>query len=496
MNILEKVKQLSSSPGIYLFYSLDKELIYVGKATNLRSRVGSYFRLSRVSPQATRDLSQEKNEGKIKNISKRKDIGKKDSSPSTLRPLADRSGFGINLRPIEQMIHEVKDIKVKQTDSVLEAIILEGNYIKKYRPKYNVDWKDDKSWNYIVVTKDIYPQVQTLRSHEYRTLQQNNPAQGGSAFLRPGSSDVTRTELKTKVGGRTTRHKFLYVFGPYPGLKTRKMMRLLQKLFYISTCKPNSKRECLYHQMGQCLGVCTGEINSKEYKKKVIRPLATFLRGNKKGVIKNLEKEMKIASKEEYFEEAARLRNQIESLQRIQDIALLNNSFFGDATDRSRPVQTDFAVSRIEGYDISNLGTSGKVGSMVVFDELNPIKSQYRKFKIKSVEGQSDVDCLQEVLIRRFNHTEWFFPNVILIDGGKPQVNRTKKVLQELHINIPVVGIAKGPERKKNEFIFGSTQKDFVVWVNQNQQLLIRVRDEAHRFAITFQRSLRKISYK
>ncbi|MBT3948764.1 GIY-YIG nuclease family protein, partial [Candidatus Parcubacteria bacterium] len=389
-----KIKNLSQVPGIYLFYNKDKELIYVGKATSLRSRVGSYFSGRRTS------------------------------------------------RPIEQMIHEVTSIKTKETDSVLEAVILEGSYIKKYRPKYNIDWKDDKSWNYIVVTKEDYPKVKTLRAHEYEK----------------------------------EKGDYLYIFGPYPGLKTREMMKLLERLFFISTCKPNAKRECLYHQMGQCLGVCTGEINAKEYKQKVIRPLAMFLRGNKKGVIKNLEKKMKEVSKAEDFEEAARLRNQISALQRIQDIALLNKTFFtaGARRDSSRAVHTRvFENQRIEGYDISNLGTSGKVGSMVVFDSHGPVKSEYRKFKIKGVEGQSDVDCLAEILERRLQHVEtqniasvhglqniasvqnksaWQLPNIILVDGGLPQVNRAKKILKENKFDIPVVGIAKGPARKKNEF--------------------------------------------
>ncbi|PLX28541.1 hypothetical protein C0581_01805 [Candidatus Parcubacteria bacterium] len=425
--IENKIKNLSQSPGIYLFYNKTKELVYVGKATSLKSRVSSYFRGARTS------------------------------------------------RPIEQMIHEVTNIKVKETDSVLEAIILEGNYIKKYRPKYNIDWKDDKSWNYIIVTKEDYPQVKTLRAHE--------------------------ENKRKKAKGES-------VFGPYPGLKTREMMKLLQRLFYISNCKPCQSgklcRPCLYHQMGQCLGVCTGEISPKEYKEKVIRPLVSFLRGRKKRVIKDLEKDMLIAAHDKKFEEATRLRNQISALQRIQDIALLNKSFVVNPSVQTRLIASVQKISRIEGYDISNLGTSGKVGSMVVFDSSGPVKSEYRKFKIKGVKGQSDVDCLAEVIERRLQHVEtrliasvqkdaWPLPNFILVDGGLPQVNRTKKILKENKIDIPVVGIAKGPARKKNEFILGSKKKDFVEWVNENQNLLIRVRDEAHRFAITYQKKLRKI---
>ena len=424
----KKLKKLPDKPGVYLFYTTKKELIYVGKATSLRSRVRSYF------------------------------YGKRSN------------------RPIEQMIHEVVNIKIQETESVLEAIVLEGNFIKKYRPKYNIDWKDDKSWNYIGITTDVYPQVKTMRSHEFNQLQQVEQL----------------------------RH-FQYLFGPFPGMKTREMMKLLQKLFFISTCrsvhKQSKQRPCLYYQMGQCLGVCTGEISAKDYRHKVIRPLTMFLRGNKKGVIKNLEKEMQLASKQQYFEEAMRLRNQIAQLQHIQDVVLLNKSFVEvGGSDRSRFISTNFTISRIEGYDISNFGTTGKVGSMVVFEDGEAKKSDYRKFKIKTVEGQSDVACLEEVLRRRLRHDEWELPDIFLIDGGKPQVNRVMKVLKEFKLDIPVVGIAKGPERKRNDFIYvrnidnpklQKRDKYVILWMNNNRDVLIRVRDEAHRFAISYQRKLR-----
>ncbi|EKE07069.1 MAG: UvrABC system protein C [uncultured bacterium] len=132
-----------------------------------------------------------------------------------------------------------------------------------------------------------------------------------------------------------------------------------------------------------------------------------------------------------------------------------------------------------------------------------PEKSAYRKFKIKTVEGQSDVDCLREVLERRIariltqnDADRWPAPDVILIDGGKPQVNAAMQILKKHKLNIPLVGIAKGPERKRNDFIFGVKTREFIKFVNENQDLLIRVRDEAHRFAITFQRSLRKLKHK
>ncbi|HNP79265.1 MAG TPA: UvrB/UvrC motif-containing protein [Candidatus Pacearchaeota archaeon] len=387
----EKIKNIPDSPGIYLFYK-GKNLIYVGKATSLKSRVRSYL------------------------------------NPKTFRP-------------IETLIHEVNRVKIKETDSVLEAIILEAEYIKKFKPKYNAIGKDDKSWIYLVVTKEDFPKLIGVR-------------------------------------GRNLENNYLYTFGPFAQIKTSEILKLLHSLFKVSRCNPNSKRHCFDYQLGNCLGVCINEISSKDYKKKVIKPLALFLKGQKKKLIKELKKEMEEASLKEKFEEAKRLRNQIFSLEKIRDFSLLDKSFLEEK------FEDNSYFKRIEGYDISNLGKTNKVGSMVVFVDGIPSKKDYKKFKIKTVEGQSDVDCLREIMERRIKHKEWPLPQLILVDGGKPQVNTIKKVLKENKINIEIVGIAKGKQRKKNEFIN---------WKKGNEDLLIKVRDEAHRFAIKYQRNLRKL---
>ena len=405
-----KLKNLPSQPGIYLFFNSDKELIYVGKATSLKDRVRSYF-----------------------------------SGPSTSRP-------------IENLIHEVKNIKWLVTDSVLEAIILEAIYIKDKNPKYNVLGKDDKSWNYIAITRDEYPTLKTIRQHEYKQL--------------------TDIQKKKKYGK---------IFGPFPGLKTKETLKLLRQIFTYSTCKPDQERACFYHQIEQCLGVCTNEITPAEYKRKSINPLSLFLSGKKKQLIKTLEQRMKRASKDQNFEEAQRLRDQIQNLQKIHDVALLNKSFF-----KHNIHEPEGEFIRIEGYDISNLGPTGIVGSLVVFEHGEPIKSDYRKFRIKTLKGQSDVDALAEMIHRRAKRKDWPLPDIFLIDGGKPQVNRTNKVLKEHNIKTPVIGIAKGAARKKNEFHVPRNKK-LTVWLSQHKNILIQVRDEAHRFAIAYQRSLRKI---
>jgi excinuclease ABC subunit C len=394
-NWQDKIKKMPDSPGIYLFYK-EKELVYIGKATSLKNRVKSYL------------------------------------NPKTLRP-------------IESLISEVTDVKWKTTDSVIEAVILEANYIKEFKPKYNVKTKDDKSWNFFAVTKEEFPKLIAVRE---KNLKKEN---------------------------------YSYVFGPYAEMKTSQILKLLHSLFKVSRCSPNQKKPCFDYQLNNCLGVCTNEISSRDYRDKIIKPLVVFLKGKKKRLITSLEKRMREASKDEDFEEARRLRDQIFSLKKIRDFALLDKSFLVDEKKKEKSL-------KIEGYDISNLGNEAMVGSMVVFNESGPLKSEYKKFKIKNVLGQSDVDCLKEVMERRLNHPDWPMPDYVLVDGGKPQVNAIKQVLKERSFSIPVVGIAKGPERKKNEFFFDKDNH----FVLKNQNLLIRARDEAHRFAINYQRKLWK----
>lgn len=383
-NWRDNISKIPKESGIYLFYEKGN-LVYVGKATSLRGRVRSYL------------------------------------NPKTARP-------------IEVMIDRVDEVKWKTTDSVLEAIILESNYIKDFRPKYNVKEKDDKSWSYLVLTKEDFPKLEIVRERH----------------LHP--------------------KEYKYVFGPYAGVKISEVSKLLHKIFFVSRCNPNSKRPCFDYQLGRCLGVCTNEINQKEYNDIVIKPLVLFLRGKKKRLISELEKKMKQASLKENYEEAKRLRNQINFLKKIVDLSL---------TFSKQDVKVE---KRIEGYDISNLGDEIMVGSMVVFDKGKPIKEEYRKFRVRR-NGQSDVDSLKEIVLRRLNHQEWKLPDLVLVDGGKPQVNAIQPLF-----NVPVVGIAKGKKRDKNEIIY-SGQDD---WVYKNIDVLIVVRDEAHRFAITYQRNLKR----
>ncbi|KUK49880.1 MAG: Excinuclease ABC, C subunit domain protein [Parcubacteria bacterium 33_209] len=385
-NWREKIDQIPKTSGIYLFYQKGK-LVYVGKATSLRDRVRSYL-----SPKTT--------------------------------------------RPIEVLINSIDEVKWRQANSIIEAIILEANYIKEFKPKYNVKEKDDKSWNYLAITKDDFPKLLAVRERN----------------------------LKAK--------DYKYVFGPYAEGKISEVLRILHSLFLISRCSPNQKKPCFDYNLKRCLGVCTNEITIEDYNKKVIKPLVLFLKGKKKSLINSLERQMKQYSKSNQFEEAIRIRNQIKSLQKIVDFSLLDKSFIEDN-------KISFS-KRIEGYDVSNLGDEVMVGSMVVFENGKAVKKEYKKFKIKNVKNQSDTDCIKEVIERRFNHKEWKSPDLILIDGGKPQVSAVKKIVE----GIPVIGIAKGKDRKKDELIGED--------INYDKDLLLKVRDEAHRFAINYQRQIKR----
>ena len=313
----------------------------------------------------------------------------------------------------------------------------------------------------MVITKEKFPKLEAVREHD---LQTNLRIQ--------------------RLNGQLIDRRF--VFGPFPGLNTTAVLKILRQLFKFSTCKENQEKPCFYYQIHQCLGVCTNEISAADYKKVVIKPLVLFLQGKKKTLLRDLNKRMKIASKNENFEEARRLRDQIFNLQKIQDFTLLNKSF---TTFENIP-QT---AKRIEGYDISNLGATGKVGSMVVFENNEAQKFLYRKFKIKTVAGQSDVDCLAEIFERRLKHEEWPLPCLFLIDGGKPQVNKIYSLAKKYNLHIPIVGLAKGRERKRNDLVIENANFEQQKWIHENLATLIKVRDEAHRFAINYQRDLRKI---
>ncbi len=393
--LIGKIKKFSDTPGIYIMRDSHRKPLYIGKASSLKRRVLSYFQ----------------------------------------RPQEER---------IEQMLSQVRNIEIKKTDSVIEALILENDLIKKYKPKYNVKLKDDKTFLGIFITKEDWPRI-----------------------------------LPARITEKLPKGEF---YGPFPeSSSVREALQIIRKIFpFRVSCLPLSGKACLEYHLGMCPGVCIGKISKEDYGK-TIKQIKLFLKGHKKAVISDIQKQMKTAAKNLEFEKATKLRDRIFALQHIQDVALIQEEEF----------QTGQIPKRLEAYDISNISGAFAVGSMVVFTEGLIDKNQYRKFKIKSVPpaggGANDVAMLKEILNRRLNHKEWAYPDLILIDGGKPQVNGAKEVIKGRSLNIPIVGIAKGPKRDKDEIMtsgFSDVEKG----------LLLRIRDEAHRFAIQYYRLRHKKS--
>ncbi len=341
---------------------------------------------------------------------------------------------------IQKLVSEIRRIDYRTTDTAIEALILESDLIKKYEPLFNVREKDDKSFLSVEITNESFPRVLLVRRRD-------------------------------PVRGRR--------FGPFTSASSiREAFRILRRIFpwslhEVKNSMPSS-RPCFDYQIGLCPGICIGAVGRKEYLKN-IRNIQLFFEGKKKLILTSLRRDMKSASRRLDYEVAEKTRRQLFALQHIQDVALINDSDIAVGSDETPP--------RIEGYDISNISGTSAVGAMVVFRGVTPDKAQYRKFRIKTVVGSNDVGMFKEVLRRRF-HNQWPLPDVILVDGGLAQVNAARAVLREFRLRIPVVGIAKGPERKKNDF-FGSIPK--VV----TPEVLIKVRDEAHRFSIQYHRRLR-----
>ena len=392
------------------------KVLYIGKAGNLRRRVGSYY----------------------------------------LRGHDTKT---------EKLLAEIRKIDYQKTDTAIEALILESQLIKKYEPPYNAREKDDKSFLYVEITKEIFPRVLLVRGKQ---LKEPHFAKTPRGKWGPFTSATSIREAL-----RIIRKIFPYSIHPSTRLGASppgKSRRLYPE---------RSRRACFEYEIGLCPGTCAGLINKTEYLKN-IRNIRLFLQGKKKQLLQKLEREMKAASKKLEFEKAEKLRRQIFALRHIRDVALITDNEVLDS-------RYQILDSRIEGYDISNISGTSATGSMAVFTNGKPDKDEYRKFRISTISSSDDVGMIKEVVRRRFNNP-WPYPALILIDGGKGQVNAAKSVLNEFGLRIPVAGIAKGPTRKKNEFVgYKPTPEE--------ERTLIRVREEAHRFAISYHKKLRSRSF-
>ncbi|PJA46972.1 hypothetical protein CO172_03395 [Candidatus Uhrbacteria bacterium CG_4_9_14_3_um_filter_36_7] len=426
-----KNNKLPDEPGVYFYFDKQDKLLYVGKATSLQRRVGSYFTKAHDNR-------------------------------------------------IAEMVSKIMRIDYEQTPTVIEALVLEANQIKQLRPYYNILEQDDKSFLYLVITNELYPKPKFLRGHELEHL-------GVNPFQK-------------QLSEKAKKH-FLAVFGPYTNSRSLKTaLELIRKSIPWSICEPpeitGKTKQCFYVHLKKCPGVCAGLIERQAYRK-IIRDLILFFQGKKNKILKEFKQEMLRAAKQEKFEEAAEYREKIFALEHIADIALITK----DESVWKTKHKTDGIdlFGRIEGYDISNISGTSSVGSMVVFENRKPAKALYRKFKIKTVKGPNDIAMLEEVLRRRLRHVgNGFkpFPTIFVIDGGEGQVHRALEVLKEFDLNIPVIGIAKGADRKQDRFVYDVRNglKPFFIesTLKQNKELFLQIRDEAHRFAVRYHRKLRE----
>lgn len=375
--------------------------------------------------------------------------------------------------PKERRVIETADgIECIETDSEFKALLLEARLIKTHHPKYNVRWKDDRGYLYIKITnKDPYPKILLAR--------------------------------------KETEKKSLH-FGPFSSIQSvNEVLRELRKIFPFCTQKKIGKQSCFYSKIGLC-NPCPNLIRhlkepilkkklKREYRKN-IRQVIRLLKGDVDRIQNNLYKKLRTLTKNEDYETAIQVRNlilRLESLSKRQRFDPADFSTYKQGKEGMEelihllslfyPRLT--SVSRVEGYDISNLGQKQATASMVVFTQGEPNKASYRKFKIRNHSSASDFERLEEVLQRRFKNN-WPTPDLLVVDGGKPQVRILMKGIASLNLDIPIIGIAKNPDR----LIIGIENLPTIrpKLYNSGFNLIRYLRDEAHRFAKKYHLQLRK----
>lgn len=422
--------KLPEAPGIYLFKK-GKHLLYVGKATSLRQRVRSYF---------SNDLI--KTRGRL----------------------------------LVDMITQADKIDFQKTDSVLEALILEAQFIKEHQPKYNTKDKDNKSYNFVVITDEDFPRVLVVRG---RNLEQNHDGE-----------------------------KYKYTFGPYPyGGELKEALSLIRKIFpFRDKCTPfvetrikgartiagDSRfavpRPCFNRSIGLCPGVCTGEISKKDYAIQ-IKNIKLFFEGKKPMLLKSLNSQMSTLAKEKEFERAGQIKKTIFALNHIQDVSLIKR-------DDSQIYKS--STFRIEAYDVAHMSGQNMVGSMVVIENGEFATNLYRKFTIKGFNKANDAGALEEIIKRRVKHTEWSSPNIVVLDGNEVQLKRAVEAWGETSVGILFCSVVKDDRHKAKKILFYNEEgwKDiFEKSEELTKEQIIKINAESHRFTIAFHKDRRSKSF-
>ena len=403
-----KKLNLPDSPGVYI-WKKGREVLYIGKATSLRDRVRSYFSNDLI---VTRGLL------------------------------------------LVDMVNLADKISFQETDSVLEALILESTLIKKYKPKYNTQEKDDRSYSYVIITKEDFSRVLIVRGRE----------------IEKGLSYT----IKKK-------------FGPFTqGGSLKEALKIVRKLFPFRTeCKIGQSQPCFNYQIGLCPGCCIGAISKKDYAN-TIRTISLFLSGRKNDVIKSIEREMKDSAKGLEFEKAAKYRQTIFALNHIQDVSLIKEENIKEKISTSAGVNKPVNFFRIEAYDVSHLSGQAEMGVMVVSENGRFNNAEYRLFSIKNSAGD-DLAATRETLSRRLKHLTWPMPTLIVVDGDQRQIDNVKNVLREGKLNIEIVSVIKD-EKHHAKTIIGKKSV-----IEKHETEILAINAESHRFAINaHRRRLRK----
>lgn len=412
--LLQKLKTLPASPGVYFHKDADGQVIYVGKAAVLKNRVRQYFHKTQ-----------------------------KDAKTIAL-------------------VREIADTDWIVVDTEMDALFLESEMIKRYKPKWNILLRDDKTVSYVRI--DMKTEVPYV------------------SFTRTPQDD-----------------KATYI-GPFYGKSAvEKALRILRKVFPYYD-KPYDGKKTLNTDLGLTPGIEIGKTTPTEYKKN-LRKLRLYLEGGRHKLIKDLEKQMADAAKSQNFEEAAELKKQLFGLRELQKKIVFSDKEFLDISSDQALVDLQMLLHlpepprRIEGYDISHQSGTNVVGSMVVFVNGASDRAEYRKFKLRN-QRNDDTANLREVIERRLKHQEWEFPNLIILDGGTGQVNAVQDLLAEQQI--AVIGRDKSGDHTRNAAVriivprAGSYDTLTLPGDSHIAKLIARIDDEAHRFAITYHTLLKR----
>ncbi|MFQ3593728.1 MAG: excinuclease ABC subunit UvrC [Gemmataceae bacterium] len=422
----EKVKSFPTTPGVYLMKDEAGRVIYVGKAKSLRNRASSYFTKQAAEDHRTRDW-----------------------------------------------VPSIADVDYIETESEVDALLLEARLIKDIQPRFNTELKDDKTFPYLQIrVREDYPRVEFTRK---------------------------------------PRRRGVKLYGPFTSARSlRQAIQVLQRIFQFRTCTLDIKdgddrwrwfRPCLLHSIRQCTAPCNFRVSKEEYRRQ-IRALRMVLEGKKERLLREMQREMQTAAADLNFEKAARLRDDITALRKLAQRGEVDKHeqpevFPIDPRKGLIGLRKLLGLKQtprtIEGVDIAHLQGESTVASLVRFIDGLPFKAGYRHFKIQSVQGVDDFASIREVVTRRFrrlDEKDELFPDILLIDGGKGQLNAALEAFAALDLTPPtLLSLAK---REEEIYRPGESEPIRLSRSTPALRLLQSVRDEAHRFAQRYHHTLRR----